>query len=64
MNLRARWAMTSEDWASEGPSTWAVLVTADGQSMRMPLNKIARYINEGPENSTHDFVAAEVSAGG
>ena len=43
----------------EGPNTAAVLVTKDGQGMRMPLNKVARYIGEGPENSTHYFVAAE-----
>jgi hypothetical protein len=46
----------------EGPGTGAVLVSEDGESMRMPLNKIARYIGEGPENSTHYFVAAELSA--
>ncbi len=45
----------------EGPGTGAVLVSSNGQSMRMPLNKIARYLGEGPENSTHYFVAAELS---
>jgi hypothetical protein len=45
----------------EGPNAAAVLVSADGESMRMPLNKIARYIDEGPEHSTHYFVAAELS---
>jgi hypothetical protein len=48
----------------EGPGTGAVLVSPDGQSMRMPLNKIARYLEEGPENSTHFFVAAELSGAG
>jgi hypothetical protein len=48
----------------EGPGTAAVLVSADGESMRLPLNKIARYIGEGPENSTHFFVAAELPAPG
>ena len=46
---------------AEGPNTAAVLVSRDGESMRMPLNKVARYIGEGPENSTHYFVAAELS---
>lgn len=45
----------------EQPGTAAVLLSATG-GMRMPLNKIARYIGEGPENSTHYFVAAELSA--
>ncbi|MGE3808173.1 MAG: hypothetical protein AB7K24_26220 [Gemmataceae bacterium] len=45
----------------EGPGTAAVLVSAGG-AMRMPLNKIARYLDEGPENSTHYFVAAETES--
>jgi len=36
-------------------------LVSDVGGMRMPLNKIARYIGEGPENSTHYFVAAELS---
>jgi hypothetical protein len=28
--------------------------------MTMPLNKIARYIVDGPENNTHFYAAAEV----
>lgn len=44
----------------EAPGTAAVLVSPDGRSMRMPLNKVARYIADGPENSTHFFVAAEL----
>jgi hypothetical protein len=43
----------------EQPGTSAVLVSAAG-GMWMPLNKIARYIGEGPENSTHWLVAAEL----
>jgi hypothetical protein len=35
-----------------GVGTWAVLVAATG-AMTMPLNRIARYIGEGPENNTH-----------
>lgn len=46
----------------EGPGTAAVLVSPDGRSMRMPLNKVARYIADGPEDSTHFFVAAERGA--
>jgi hypothetical protein len=49
-------AMVPEDVGSA-----AVLVSLDGQSMWMPLNKIARYIGEGPENSTHYFVEAELA---
>jgi hypothetical protein len=43
----------------EGVGTGAVLVSATG-AMTMPLNKIARYIGEGPENNTHYYAAAEV----
>jgi hypothetical protein len=39
----------------------AIVQSADGESMLMPLNKIERYIGEGSENSTHYFVAAELS---
>jgi len=45
----------------EGVGTAAVLVAATG-AMTMPLNKIARYIGEGPVNYTHFYVAAEVRA--
>lgn len=43
----------------EGVGTGAVLVAATG-AMTMPLNKIARYIGDGPENNTHFYAAAEV----
>jgi hypothetical protein len=43
----------------EGVGTGAVLVAATG-AMTLPLNKIARYLGEGPENNTHVSVAAEV----
>ena len=42
----------------EGVGTAAVLASVDGESMRMPLNKIARFIAERQENYTHYFVAA------
>ena len=42
------------------PGTAAMLV-ADNGKMWLPLNKIARYIEEGPEHNTHFFVAAEIS---
>ncbi len=45
----------------EGPGTGAVLVSQDGETMWMPLNKVERYIGEGSVNSTHYFVAAELS---
>ena len=40
-----------------GPS--AVLV-ADSGAMTMPINKIIRYIEEGPENNTHFYASAEI----
>jgi hypothetical protein len=43
----------------EGVGTGAVLVAATG-AMTMPLNKIARYIGDGPENNTHFYATAEV----
>jgi hypothetical protein len=43
----------------EGVGTGAVLV-ATTEAMTMPLNKIARYIVDGPENNTHFYAAAEV----
>jgi hypothetical protein len=43
----------------EGVGTSAVLVSAAG-AMTMPLNKIARYIGEGPENNTHFYATAEI----
>lgn len=43
----------------EGVGTAAVLVAVTA-AMTMPLNKIARYIGEGPENNTHFYAAAEV----
>lgn len=45
----------------EGVATAAVLASPNGEAMRLPLNKIARYIGEGPENSVHYFVAAELA---
>jgi hypothetical protein len=44
--------------APEGLGTGAVLVSKTG--MLMPINKIIRYIEEGPENSTHYFASCEV----
>ena len=38
----------------------AAMLVADSGKMWLPLNKIARYIEEGPENNTHFFVAAEL----
>jgi hypothetical protein len=46
----------------EGVATAAVLASPDGEAMWMPLNKIARYIFEGLENSVHYFVAAELAS--
>ena len=43
----------------EGVGSGAVLVAVNGM-MTMPLNKIARYIHEGPENNTHFYATAEV----
>lgn len=43
----------------EGLGSSAVLVTDDG-AMTMPINKIIRYIEEGPENNTHFYASAEV----
>ena len=45
----------------KGVATSAMLVSPDGEGMRLPLNKIARHISEGPENSVHYFVAAELA---
>jgi hypothetical protein len=39
----------------------AAMLVADSGKMWLPLNKIARYIGEGPENNTHFFVAAELA---
>ncbi len=49
------------DLLPPGVSTAAVLASPDAKVMRLPLNKIARYIQEGPENSVHYFVAAELT---
>lgn len=38
--------------------TCAFLVT-DTDAMTMPLNKIARFIGEGPENNTHYYASVE-----
>jgi len=38
----------------------AFLVASDG-SMSMPLNKIARFIDEGPENSVHFFAHCDLA---
>ena len=40
-------------------STCAFLVLPDDY-MSMPLNKIARFIGEGPENSVHYFAACDI----
>jgi hypothetical protein len=39
----------------EGLPTAAILVGDSRDRMTMPLNKIARFIEEGPENSTHFY---------
>jgi hypothetical protein len=39
--------------------TAALLVTARGR-VTLPINKIARYIEEGPENNTHYYASAEL----
>ncbi len=41
-------------------ATCAFLVTPDG-GMSMPLNKIARYIEEGREHSTHFFATCDIN---
>lgn len=41
-------------------STCAFLVAPD-DSMSMPLNKVARSIEEGPENSVHYFACCDIS---
>ena len=43
----------------EGLGSSAVLVAENG-AMTMPLNKIIRFIEEGPENNTHFYASAEV----
>lgn len=42
-------------------ATCAFLLGPDG-SMSMPLNKVARFIEEGPENSVHFFASCESSS--
>ena len=42
-------------------ATCGLLVRFDG-AMSMPLNKIARYIDEGSENSVHFFAACDLAA--
>ena len=37
----------------------SVLVADDGK-MTMPINKIIRYVFEGPENNTHFYASAEI----
>jgi hypothetical protein len=44
---------------SEGLGSAAVLVSEKG-AMTMPINKIIRFIEEGPENNTHFYASAEV----
>jgi hypothetical protein len=41
--------------------TCAFLANKEG-AMRMPLNKIARFIDEGPENSVHYFASVDIHA--
>ena len=40
-------------------ATCALLHNGQG-AMRLPLNKIARYVEEGPDNNTHFFVSCDV----
>ena len=35
-------------------------LTHPQKGVRLPLNKIARYIEEGPENNTHYFVSCDI----
>jgi hypothetical protein len=44
---------------SEGLGSSAVLVSDSG-AMTMPINKIIRFLEEGPENNTHFYASAEV----
>lgn len=43
-------------------TTCAMLVDADG-GMLLPLNKVARYLDEGPEHSLHHFATATIADG-
>lgn len=43
----------------EGRGSGAVLANEEGQ-MTMPINKIIRYIEEGPENNTHFYAQGEL----
>ena len=42
--------------------TSAILVVPDTESMTLPLNKIVRYIDEGPDNNTHYYAAVEIKS--
>jgi hypothetical protein len=46
---------------SEGLGSGAVLATESGR-MTMPINKIIRYLEEGPENNTHFYALGELKA--
>jgi hypothetical protein len=43
----------------EGLGSCAVLANSEG-TMTMPINKIIRYIEEGPENNTHFYATGEL----
>ena len=45
----------------EGLGSGAVLANESGQ-MTMPINKIIRYLEEGPENNTHFYAQGELKA--
>ncbi len=44
---------------SYGPGTSIILVSSDS-AMTLPLNKIARFIYEGPENNIHFYATGEL----
>lgn len=41
--------------------THAFLVTAEGSYTTMPINKVARYLEEGEENNVHFYAAGDIS---
>ena len=41
--------------------THALLMVADGSYISMPVNKVARYLEEGEENDVHFYVAGDIS---
>jgi len=44
-------------------TTHALLVTVDSDYMTMPMNKIARWLNEGPENNVYYYASIDVLNG-